>query len=208
MKLLLTSNGFFTQEIKEQFLNSLQGNYTEKKVVILTTASPQKEHNRFAQKAKEDFFQMGFQDIVFMDIEHEDPLLLLKADILYINGGNPFKLLHHIKKTHADEVLREVASKEGVMIGVSAGAVVLGTHIGVVQHFTPFMNVCNLKDLTALGLTNTLVFPHYDREDLFPDDTGKSIETRIQEFECLHSCKVERISDDGFLLLNGTEEKR
>lgn len=58
------------------------------------------------------------------------------------------------------------------------------------------MNTIHLKDLTALGLSDTYIFPHYDREDLFPDLTEKTFEDRLQTFETLNTCTVIRISDN------------
>lgn len=63
-------------------------------------------------------------------------------------------------------------------------------------------NAVYLNDLTALGLTNTYIFPHYDREDLFPDPVGKTIEDRLQTFETLNTCTVVRILDNQSILIN------
>lgn len=51
MKLLLTSNGFFTDETKNKFLKLIKGQKETKRVTIATTASPQKHNNMFAIKA-------------------------------------------------------------------------------------------------------------------------------------------------------------
>jgi dipeptidase E len=58
------------------------------------------------------------------------------------------------------------------------------------------MNTLDIKDFSALNLTDKLIFPHYDREDLFKDDTGKTIEDRIKEFENLNKCEITRLNDD------------
>ncbi|MDC2866470.1 MULTISPECIES: hypothetical protein [unclassified Bacillus (in: firmicutes)] len=49
-KLLLTSNGFFTGQIKKQFLQLIGGELSDLKVSIITTASPLKENNQYARK--------------------------------------------------------------------------------------------------------------------------------------------------------------
>lgn len=63
-KLLLTSNGFYTEEIKKHFLTLIDKEIRQLKVAIITTASLQKENNRYAKKAKEDFKGMGFQILI------------------------------------------------------------------------------------------------------------------------------------------------
>lgn len=111
LKLLLTSNGFYTDAIKNQFLILIDGEVNEMKVAIITTASPHKENNRYAQKAKEDFREMGFQSIDFIDLEFDNPESLTEKDVIYINCGNPFNLLFHTKQSGADKILRQLVSK-------------------------------------------------------------------------------------------------
>lgn len=200
--MLLTSNGFYNDAIKKRFLELIKGERDELDVAIITTASPQKEQNRFAQKAKEDFKDMGFQKIDFIDLEFDDPESLSLKDVIYINGGNPFDLLFHFKQSGADRIIQDIMDKNVVIIGVSAGAVVLGPHIHIVRYFTPHLDTRNTVDYSALDLTDRLAFPHYDREDLFRDSTNKTIEDRIKEFEILERCEVTRIKDDEFIIID------
>lgn len=72
---------------------------------------------------------------------------------------------HLTKRSGADNILRQLVSKNIVIVGVRAGAVLLGRNIKNVHFFTPQMNILNTKDFSVLGLTDKLVFPHYDRED-------------------------------------------
>lgn len=51
MKLLLTSNGFYTDEIMSRFLDLLDADPRSLEAAIITMASPQKEQNRFCEKS-------------------------------------------------------------------------------------------------------------------------------------------------------------
>lgn len=166
------------------------------KVSIITTGSPMKENNRYAQRAVQDFKDMGFQHINFVDIEFDDPQVLIHRDVIYINGGNPFTLLYYAKKSGADKIIKALAAQNVIIVGVSAGALLLGPNINIVNFFTPEMNTMNLTDFGALGVTDKLIFPHYDREDIFKDRSNKTIEERIVEFECNENCKVTRLKDE------------
>lgn len=199
-EMVLTSNGFFTEGIRKQFLEQMEDDVEYYKVGIITTASIQKENNRFALKAKKDFLQMGFTQVGFIDIEYDNLQLLEQCQIIYINGGNPFYLLYQMKKSRTDIILRDFACRGNMIIGVSAGAVVLGPNIEIVHYFTPEMNSIKLRDFKALGLTNKIIFPHYDREDLFLNSEGKSIEDRLQEYESLHNCMITRLKNNQFLI--------
>ncbi|WP_434751574.1 Type 1 glutamine amidotransferase-like domain-containing protein [Paenibacillus amylolyticus] len=198
--LLLTSCGFNTEDIKNQFLDFIDRDISQLKVAIITTGSPMKENNRYAQRAMQDFKDMGFQHITFVDIELDDPQILIQRDVIYINGGNPFTLLYYAKKSGADEIIKTLASQKNVIIvGVSAGALILGPNINIVDLFTPQMNTMELTDFEALGVTDKFIFPHYDREDLFKDSTNKTIEERIVEFESIENCKVTRLKDEDYI---------
>ncbi|MCG7380827.1 Type 1 glutamine amidotransferase-like domain-containing protein [Paenibacillus sp. ACRSA] len=197
--LLLTSCGFNTEDIKNQFLSFIERDISQLKVSIITTASPMKENNRYAQRAVQDFRDMGFQHIDFVDIEFDDPQLLIHSDVIYINGGNPFTLLYYAKKSGADEIIKTLAAQNVIIVGVSAGTLLLGPNINIVDFFTPQMNTMDLTDFKALGVTDKLIFPHYDREDKFKDSTNKTIEERIVAFESNENCKVTRLKDEEFI---------
>ena len=200
-KFFLTSNGFSTEEIKAAFLKNLYDTPNKLKAAIITTASPLKERNKYAQKAMDDFKTMGFMFIKFVDLEYDNPAILFDYDVIYINGGNPFHLLLHIQMSGSEEFFKHLSKQKTVFVGVSAGAMILGPHIQLAQFFTPRMNNLNLQDLSCLRLVDTIVFPHYDREDIFKDDSGKTIEERLSQFEESHHCIVHRLKDDQFILL-------
>nr|WP_154983836.1 Type 1 glutamine amidotransferase-like domain-containing protein [Paenibacillus xylanexedens] len=204
---LLTSCGFNTEDIKNQFLDFIDRDISQLKVAIITTASPMKENNRYAQKAMQDFKDMGFQQIEFVDIEFDDPQVLVHTDVIYINGGNPYTLLYYAKKSGADAIIKTLASQNVIIVGVSAGALILGPNINIVGYFTPEMNTMDVTDFRALGVTDKLIFPHYDREDIFRDSTNRTIEERILEFESNENCKVTRLRDDEYIsiLTNQTQ---
>lgn len=200
-RILLTSNGFFTDQIKQQFLQLIDDQLEDKKATVITTASQQKQDNKFALKAKEDLIGMGFNLVDFTDIEFDQPEILRKYDVIYINGGNPFYLLYHLKKSGADLIIKKLAKQGVIFVGVSAGAMIFGQNIEVVSLFTPQMNNVQINDLSAIGLTNKIIFPHYDREDLFPDSLSRSIEDRLKVFESLTNYPIARLKDDEFLLV-------
>ncbi|WP_096155343.1 MULTISPECIES: Type 1 glutamine amidotransferase-like domain-containing protein [Bacillus] len=201
MKLLMTSSGFYTDEIKEAFFELIEDSPLNLNAVIITTASAQKENNRFAKKAHQEFKEMGFQKVQFLDVETDDASSLLDYHVLYINGGNPFHLLMNLKKSGASNILKNLAKENVVIVGVSAGAMVLGSNIQVAQFFTPEMNTTKLKKLDALKLTDKLVFPHYDREDLFRNKKSLTIEQRLLQFEQKMGQQVIRLKDDEFVLI-------
>lgn len=201
-KIFLTSNGLSTEIIKHEFITALK-QLTNPKAVIITTASPQKEKNKYASKTKNDLLQIGLKQVDFLDVEVEEAKKLKQYNIIYINGGNPFHLLYYIKKSGADTVISKLSKQNAIIMGTSAGALILGPHIEVVNHFTPEMNKIGMNDFTALNITDKAIFPHYDREDVFQDNSGQSIEDRIREFESNKHVSIVRLQDNQYILANG-----
>lgn len=184
-KLLLTSHGFSDEPVRQAFLKLLDKPAKELAVAIITTASVEhKEDNKYAVSTKEYFEGMGFKEVNFIDVEFDDPNKLKEFDVIYINGGNTFYLLHHLKKSGADKILKEIADQT-ILVGTSAGAVVLGPDIKIADRFDDERNIIGLEDFSALGLTDVIVIPHY-REELEDD---------IKSFEKENNHKVIRLKD-------------
>ena len=199
-KIMLTSNGFYTDEIVTSFIALFENDPGQMKACILTTASLEKERNIYARKAQSDLLTMGFSVVDLIDIEFDEAKNLANYDCIYINGGNPFYLLYHVKHSGTDQVLHDL-NDEQVLVGASAGAMVLGTSIEIAEFFTPEMNTLKLKDLTALNIVNLSIFPHSNREDLFKHPDGRTIAERIASFEEHYYCRITRLADDQFIVV-------
>lgn len=200
--MLLTSNGFYTEQIKEKFLSLLPKPPSEISAVIITTASLEKESSKSVIKAKKDLIDMGIAHVAFFDFEYENPRVLEAYDAVFLNGGNPVQLLYWIKKSGGVQVLRKISQQKTVFVGASAGAMVLGGTIEVANFFAPELNTLKQTNFNALKFTEILLFPHCDREDLFPDEAGRTIEERIKEFESRKRVVVSRLKDDEYLLID------
>ncbi|WP_028393288.1 Type 1 glutamine amidotransferase-like domain-containing protein [Bacillus cihuensis] len=201
-KILLTSAGFYTDAIRSRFLHCIKINPEDARISIITTASnTEKWNNEFVLKTLRDFHEMGMKNVRIVDIEFEEPEILRQSDVIFLNGGNPFNLLYHLKESGADKIIREFAENGGLLVGVSTGSIVLGPDIKLVEHFFPEEAIEGLEELTGLGITDVRVFPHYGDERLYPDKQGRKIEERLLEFERAHRCSVNRLRDDGAIVL-------
>jgi dipeptidase E len=67
------------------------------------------------------------------------------------------------------------------------------------------MNTINLQDLSGVEITDIIIFPHYEREDLFPNEL--TIEERIRKFEKNFDCKVTRLTDSEAVIINNNIKK-
>lgn len=196
-KIILSSQGFQKNKtLRNMLLSVLPKVSNTLSVAIITTASAEwKEKNKHAIAAKQELEDMGFKLAQFIDIEFENPTLLQTFDVIYINGGNPFYLLYHLKKSGADKIIAQLADQGVVIVGISAGGVVLDPNINIVDYFDKGMNTVNLKNLTGLNIIPTVIYPHYTID----------VEEKIQQFEKQYQCTVNRLTDDQSLILESKE---
>jgi dipeptidase E len=113
---------------------------------------------------------------------------------IYFGGGNTYYLLHHIRKTKFDKLLKRYYRSGGIIYGGSAGAIILGKDI----HTAGFggdadRNEAGIKEFNGLNMVNGYsVQCHYTAADdkelisyskklkvnvvALPDDTGLLVE--------------------------------
>jgi dipeptidase E len=191
-KLLLTSTGLSSQNISESFLR-LVSNPKSCKIAIVTTAAEGKEHNKYSQLAKQQFFTLGFGRVDFIDLEDAPTSEFSIYDVIYVCGGNTFKLLKFAKESNFHKTVQELLERDGVYIGVSAGSIIVGPSTAIANEVEPDPNEVGLEDLSGLHITETIIYPHYSED----------IESDLQSFEARHGVHVVRISNAQAVLLQG-----
>lgn len=204
MKLMLTSDGICRAALEQELVKLLEGEPSNAAACILTTASSHKEQSRGAVQTRELFQRLGFARTDFIDIELEAAEKLKDYDVIYLNGGNPFYLLYWLRSSRAVPILRQQAELNRVIIGTSAGAMVLGPSI---EHVTELNRIAGYEpmadmlddDYQAAGLTDITVVPHYNR---FADKDAE-FETKLQKLEAEKNLVFRRIKDGEAILLDG-----
>jgi len=190
--IFLTSSGFSNPAIMDWVEEFFGGDLGDKKAAIITTASEDKEKNAFAVLAFSQFKEMGFGDVTFFDLEKQDPQELLDFEVVYVNGGNTYYLLHWTKKSGFDIVIKEFLQKGGLYVGVSAGSLIAGVSIEILNYTKGDPNTIGLKDFSAMKLTQKAIEPHYTQEG----------EEAILAYEKASGIEVVRLAD-GMALIGG-----
>lgn len=195
--IILTSNGLSSDILMDKVKGLLKDSKT---AVIITTASEYKEKDWHIPRITGELESLGLT-VEFFDFDCDDSGQLLKYDVVEILGGNPFYLLNAMKKSNCGDILKRV-SEERVLIGISAGSIVLQVDIKLVAEYSPEMNEgVGLVDLTGLSLTGIQLLPHYDRFLT----RYECFEERAKEFEDKYNCIVYRINDGEAVIDNGGE---
>ena len=86
---------------------------------------------------------------------------LIQCDAIHLSGGNTYHFLYWLRKRGMLEVLQEYVKNGGVLIGNSAGAILMTREINstALSRDIPFPGE-ESDDLSALGLVNFAFFPH------------------------------------------------
>lgn len=79
---------------------------------------------------------------------------------IFIGGGNTYKLLSGLKQSGAFDNIKNYINNGGIVIGGSAGAVIFGYDIDIIESMDP--NNVELKDTKGFDvLQGVSIFPHY-----------------------------------------------
>lgn len=194
-KLLLTSTGLSSENIIQQF-KSMIAKPESQVVVIVTTAAEGKENNKYSRLAKKQFNDLGFIRVDFVDLETEPTKDLSSYSIIYVCGGNTFKLLKYAREANFKVSIKNLLKRGGIYIGVSAGSIIVGPSIKIAGEVVADENEVGLKDLTGLGITDLIIFPHYSPE----------LEKDIRAFEAKQDVAIERISDSQAVLVQNDKK--
>ena len=104
---------------------------------------------------------------------------LNEYSVIFIGGGNTYKLLKGLKESGAFNKIQEYIQNNGIVIGCSAGAVICGKDIDVIASMDP--NDVKLMDTKGFDvLSGISVFPHYI--NLKSKLTAEENQARIDKF--------------------------
>lgn len=133
--ILLTSDGITSPQLEEKIREELP--WVTGRAALVTTASCQlKERDDNVPVLSDIMGRMGLESCCF-DVEFQDVAQLLAYDVVIFMGGNPFYLRKHLKKwRRCREILIQLANHH-VLVGISAGSMVLGKTMEFVCSMDP-----------------------------------------------------------------------
>ena len=101
-----------------------------------------------------------------------------QSEIIFIGGGNTFRLLNELQKNHLIEPIRRAVRTGALYIGSSAGSIVACPSLKT----TKDMPVVQPMSFEALGLVPFQISPHYLDPDPTSTHMGETQEQRILQF--------------------------
>lgn len=191
--IILTSNGLSSDKLINHAKAHIHGG---KAALVVTADNEYKEKNYHVERLSGELVSLGLTVECF-DFDYNFPEELSKYDVVELIGGNPYYLLDSIRKHGFAEALKCFA-EERVLIGCSAGALVLAPTLDLIDLYSPEMNFIGLDDFSACGLTDVQILPHYSK--FLKKFEG--FEEKCAEYEYSSGCEVIRINDGEGVFIN------
>mgnify|MGYP003494182449 CR=1 FL=1 len=192
--LALLSNGITSEKLHNELCKHIKGT---KAAIVITADNEYKSENYHIPRCTKELNALGLTAQLF-DFDIQNAAELLKYDVVYIIGGNPYYLLNSIRKTNAEAILKQIA-EEKVLIGWSAGALVLTPSIAIIDKYSPEMNIFGISDLSGLCLTDSYILPHYSKFL----NRYENFEEKCKQYELDNRLQVIRLNDgEGVLIVD------
>ncbi|MDB2447283.1 peptidase E [bacterium] len=135
---------------------------------------------------KHRFDRLGNPKHYYLPVDSEiSKSSLLKAmdsDMIYLDGGNTYYFLWHLKKSGMLDLLEDFVREGGVIAGTSAGGIILTPDIRTAgfPEFDKDDNWVGLNDISALGVVGFEFFPHFSPHERYVKELArKSEETNM-----------------------------
>ena len=132
MRVLLTSAGLETEEIKECFVKMTGKKMANVKALFIPTAATDVGAIEVLLKCMNDLKKCGIQNsnIRVFDLDTGMGIdELLQYDVVYLCGGDTAYLLERVNATGFSKTLMEYIRADGMVIGVSAGSLLFSNNL-------------------------------------------------------------------------------
>ncbi len=144
----------------DSYLLQLLGTTTARIGYISSSSDPQRQYFM----AKQEYYKhYGFELALYveLDVAYDSSLLdsLFACDAIHLSGGNTYYFLYWLQQRGLIERLQHYALHKGVLIGISAGAIIMTPSVNSAQLCgdTPY---APLTIYQGLGLVDFAFVPH------------------------------------------------
>ena len=154
----LGGENVFKRDAKEINAAAFQDAGESPSVAVISWARPSFDAKYLRRKRVTEYFRsLGASNVSFLEFSDTFEEIVDKlshSNLVYLTGGQVSALLSRLKERGVDNLLRGFC---GVIVGRSAGAMVLGKNCVVINRYSR-----NRKVVEGLGFTDFSVKAHYD----------------------------------------------
>lgn len=184
MKLFLNGGGCGKQTIETyKEINKIIDH--DKPILYIPLAMDEEEHpyDSCYEWIKKEISTIDIPNIemvrTFDELYEKD---LNKYSMLFIGGGNTFKLLKGIKESNTFDKIKHYIYNDGIIFGSSAGSVIFGKDIKIIEIMDE--NSVSLEDTKGFNLLNgKSLFVHYTNyKSKFTEEENKLLTKKYTDF--------------------------
>jgi dipeptidase E len=214
-KVIVTSNGLSSDVLRTTF-KQLAGRNLESKMMLYVSSAArsvgwtEEEAEREAKYVGRNLMIGKVVSIDLVEMVGEDLVNLIeriRQDLVavYVEGGNTFALLHHLRLSGFDSILQTLVEEGVIYVGLSAGSIVAGSSIEFAvwkgnneagEHGEFISDPANRQGLDLCG--GLSIFPHFD------DTWASLVEQKVPELG--HDVIV--LSDGQGYVIHGEQRRR
>jgi dipeptidase E len=152
-----------------------------------------------AKKHLSRFLGLKSFDSILLEFEKsfEVKAKIAKSQILFLGGGNTFNLYDNIKKHRLKKILKEHLKSGKLIVGLSAGGIVLGPSLMMACYPSKDADECSKlrSDFSALNLVDFEVCPHFK--------SSKNMIKELSVYSSLSKSVLYALKDGDFVAFGG-----
>lgn len=195
MLILTSSNNFVTKD----FIKYLPKQPQDLRMTFIPTAAEVEEGSlEWLKEDRQALVDIGYQvtDFTLTGKNQEQVKEMLdNTDFVFVSGGNTFFLLQEMRKSGFTDLIKSYIDRGLIYGGSSAGSIVAGPDISLVQGLDDPSLAPELTDHKGLGLVDVVVFPHWGSEH-FQNRYEKVMKSGYKK-----GLKIVLLTDDQYLLV-------
>lgn len=135
------------------------------------------DRRAYGQQVESRLCKIGLESTSVHDVSNA-PRAIAESEVIFIGGGNTFRLLHELHRNELIEPIRRAVRNGALYIGSSAGSIVACPSLKT----TKDMPAIEPVSFEALGLVPFQISPHYLDPDPTSTHMGETQEQRILQF--------------------------
>jgi dipeptidase E len=177
--------------------NELKALFSEPNPRIGYIPSSSDPERKYYKERKAFYNQLGMDlDVYFeLDKEYKPDLLdsLLACDAIHLSGGNTYYFLHWLRKRKMLDPIHQHVSRGGVLIGVSAGSILMTPDISTSAYYGD-VPIEGEIDTSGLNLVDFGFFPHFKNTTIELD--------KVQNYSKEHHIVAYACQDSGGIIIS------
>lgn len=184
--LLSESKNNTNKELRQAIIKLLP---TEAKVAYIPS-QPDPDKQAYKKYVSEFIGELGLHDITHFELEGDywqDSFVneVYKHNVLFLPGGNMYRFAYWLKQRRFADTISEFA-KNRLIIGVSAGAIVLTPRVDIARD----ANDIGLTEFTGFSVVDFYFKPHYENTPEYIErlELYKSNLPKAEQQKKLYAC--------------------